>query len=77
MKPMSLIHSPKEERPKLMPICNQGEFFMEPKEIKQSLVLEEVFPTAEVFEELDKSLKKYKRVGHDKLFEILPLLKDN
>ena len=52
MKPMSPIPSPNERKSKLMPICNQDEFFMELKEIKHSLTLEEVFPPAEVPEEL-------------------------
>ena len=42
MKPMSSIPSQTEEKSKLMPICNQGEFFRKPKEIKQRLTLEEV-----------------------------------
>jgi len=33
-QPMPPISSPKEEKPKFMHICNQDEFFMEPKEIK-------------------------------------------
>ena len=34
MKPMPHIPSPKEEKPNFMPICNQGEFFVKPKDIK-------------------------------------------
>jgi len=37
---MPLISSLNEEKPKFMPIFNQGEFFMEPKEIKQGIALE-------------------------------------
>jgi len=40
MKPTSPIPKPKKEKPKLVHICNQGEFFVEPKRIKQSLTLE-------------------------------------
>jgi len=50
---------------------------MELKEIKQSLTLEEVFPTTEILEEIDKSLEEYKRVGYNKFLEILPSMKDN
>ena len=77
MKLIPPIPSLKEEPPKLMPVCNQDEFFMEPKEIKQRLVLEEVFPTAEIPEKVDKSLKESKEVVHDKLFEVLPPMKNN
>jgi len=42
-----------------MSVCNQDEFFVESKEIKQSLGLEEVSPTAEILE-VDKSLEEYK-----------------
>ena len=35
-----------------------------------------VSPTAEI-PKVDKSLEEYKRVGHDKLFELLPPMKDN
>ena len=34
MKSMPPIPSPKAEKSKLMSICNQSEFFMEPEEIK-------------------------------------------
>jgi len=37
-----------------MPICNQDEFFVEPKNIKQGIALEEISPTAEMFEEKDQ-----------------------
>ena len=37
-----------------MPICDQDEFFLETKEIKQDFALEEVSPTAEIFEEVEK-----------------------
>jgi len=55
MKLMPPIPSPKEEQPKLMLVCNQNEFFMEPKKIKQSLTLEEVSTIAEIPEEVEKS----------------------
>jgi len=57
MKPMPPIPSPKEEKPKLMLVCNQGEFFVKPKEVAQSLALEEASTIAEIPEEIDKSLK--------------------
>ena len=35
MKPIPLAQKPtKEEEPKFTFICNQGEFFVEPKEVK-------------------------------------------
>jgi len=34
MMPMPPIPSPKEEQPKLMSICNHGEFFVKSKKIK-------------------------------------------
>ena len=60
-----------------MPICNQGEFLMEPKDIKQRIALEEVSPTSEISEEKDQSLKWCNRIAHDKLLEMLPPMKDN
>jgi len=47
------------------------------KEIKQSLILEKVFPTAEIPKKVDKSLEEYKRVEYNKFFEVLPSMKDN
>ena len=58
-----------------MPICSQDEFFVEPKEIKQAVGLEEVSTTAKIFEEVDK-LKECKGVGINKL-EVLPSMEDN
>jgi len=66
MKLIPYIPSPKEEPPKLIPVCNQDEFFVEPKKIKQNLVLEEVSPTAEIPKEVDKSLEESKEVVRDK-----------
>ena len=39
MKTTSPIPGPKEEKPKFILICNRGEFFVESKEIEQSLAL--------------------------------------
>jgi len=36
MKPISPIISPKEEKPKIMPICNRYEFFVESRKIEES-----------------------------------------
>jgi len=77
MKPMPLIPSPKEEKSNFMSICNQGEFFIEPKDIKQGIALKEVSLTAEIFEEKDQSLEECNRVVHDKLLKILPPMRDN
>ena len=76
MKPIPTILSPKEEKPNFMPICNESEFFMELKDIKQNIALEEVSPTAEIFLEIDQSLEEFKGVLHDKLLKILPPMKD-
>ena len=77
MKPMPLIQdSTEKKKPKFMPICNQGKFFVDPKEVAQSLALEESSTTAEITEEIDKSLEEYKGVGQYKLFEVLPSMKD-
>jgi len=59
-----------------MPICSQDEFFVEPKEIKQAVALEEVSTTAKIFEEVDKLKKECKGVGINKL-EVLPSMEDN
>ena len=40
---MPPIPSSKKEKSQLVPICNQGEFFIELKEVKQGIALEEVF----------------------------------
>jgi len=42
------IPSSKEEKPQLMYVYNQDEFFVEPKEVEQDIALEEVFITAEI-----------------------------
>jgi len=76
MKPIPPIPNSKEEKLQLLPIRNQGEFFVEPKEIKQGVVLEEVSTTAEIFEEVDESQEECKGVGINK-FEVLPSMKDN
>ena len=76
IKPILPISSPKEEKLKFMPMCNQSEFFMESKKIKQNLTLEEIILPAEVPEELDKSLDEYKGVVYDKLVDILSSRRD-
>jgi len=53
-----------------MSICNQGEFFVEPKEVEQGIALKEVSPTSEIPEKVDKSLGESKGVDNDKLFEV-------
>jgi len=58
-----------------MPIRNQGEFFVDPKEVEQDIALE-VSPTTEIPKEVDKSLDECKKVGHDKLFEVSPPMED-
>ena len=75
MKRMPPIPSSKEEKPQLMLVCNQDEFFVQPKKIKQNLVLE-VSTTAKISEKIDKSQEKCKRVGHDKL-EVLSPMENN
>jgi len=59
-----------------MPICNQGEFSVESKKIKQGVALEEVSRTVKIPEEIDKSQEEYKGVGINKL-EVLPSMEDN
>ena len=73
---MPPIPSSKEEKPTFLLVCNQGELFMEPKEVEQGIALEEGSPTTEISEEVDKSLDECKEVGHDKLFEVSPPVKD-
>ena len=74
---MSLIQeSIEEEKPNLISICNQGEFFVEPKEIKKGIALEEVSPITEIPKEVNKSLDECKEVGHDELFEVSPTVED-
>ena len=63
------------EKPRLIPVCNQGYFFVESTGVKQCIILEEVPITDEILEEVDKSMEECK-VGHDKLFEVLPSVKD-
>jgi len=53
-----------------MPVCNQGELFVEPKEVEQVIALKEVSPNTEIPKEVDKSLDEYKEVGYDELFEV-------
>ena len=68
MKLMPLIPSPKEEQPNLMLVCNQDEFLVESKEIKKSLILEEV---SLIPEKIEPSLEEFKAV-HDEFTEGLP-----
>ena len=49
---------------------------MEPKKVEQDIALEEASPFTEISEEVDKSLEECKEVGHDKLFEVSPLVED-
>jgi len=62
----------KEEEPRFASIYNQGEFFVEPKEVKEGIVLEEISPIVEVLREVDKSLEEFKEIIHDKFVDILP-----
>jgi len=57
-----------------VPLCNQDEFFMEPKEIKKDIALEKVFTIAEISEEVNK-LQECKGFGINKL-EVLPSMED-
>ena len=43
---MPHVLSSKEEKLQLIPVYNQGEFFMKSKEIKQGIALEKVFLAA-------------------------------
>jgi len=64
---MPPIPSLKEEKLTFMSICNQGEFFVEPKELKQGVALEEVFTTAEIPKEVDKLQEECKGFEINKL----------
>jgi len=59
-----------------VPVCNQGEFFVEPKEIKHVIALGEVPTTAKISKEVDKLQDKCRGVGINK-FEVLPSMEDN
>ena len=59
-----------------MLVCNQVEFFIEPKEVEQGITLEEVSPTIKIPKKVDKSLDEGKEVKHDKLFEVSPFEED-
>ena len=73
MRPIPPAPKPtKEEDSKFTSICNQGELFMEPKEVKQGIVLEKISPTAEVLKEENKPLEEFKEVVYDKFVDILP-----
>ena len=52
-------------------MCNQDEFFMEPKEVEKDIALEEVSTTAEIFKEVDKSQECKGEL------EVLPSMEDN
>ena len=61
---MPPIPSPKE-KPKLMLVCNQGEIFVESKEIKQNFTLvvkEEVAPSIKVPKKMKVMLEEFERV---------------
>jgi len=75
MQPIPPILSSKEEKQTFIPIWNQGEFFVKPRKIKQSIALEEVSPTTEISEKIEPSLEEFKEV-HDKLTEGLPPMRD-
>jgi len=49
---------------------------VEPKELKQGIILEKISPIAEVLKEVDKSLEELKEIIHDKFVDILPPIKD-
>ena len=70
-QPMPPISISKEEKLTFMLICNQGEFFMELKEVEQIIILEEAFTTVEISNEVDKPLEVYRGVRQDKFFEVL------
>jgi len=76
MKSMPHIPSSNEEKPQLVPVYNQGEFFMEPKEINQGIALEKISTTAEIPKEVNKLQEKCKGIEINKL-EVLPSMKDN
>ena len=60
----------KGEEPKLISICNRGEFLVESKEAKQWFALvvkEEVGPAIEVPEKIKPMLEKFQRIVHDEL----------
>ena len=76
MKPMPTIPSRKKEKQNFMPISNQDESFVEPKDIKQGITLKEVSPTIKISEEIYQSLEEFKGVVHDKLLKTLPPVKD-
>jgi len=59
-----------------MPICNQGEFFTEPKEIKQGIALEGVSQTAEIPKKIESSLEEFNEVVQDELTKGLSPLRD-
>ena len=62
----SILPAPKpaeeEEKPKFISICNRGEFFVEPKDIKQGITLKEVSPTIKIPEEINQSLEELKEL---------------
>jgi len=74
---MPPIPSSKEEKSQLMPIDNQSEFFMEPKEVAEGIILEEVSITVEISEKVDKSLEECNGVVQDWLLKIIPPIKDH
>jgi len=63
------IPDPKEEKSNFISICNRDKFFVESREIEQSLTLEEVSPTAKIFKEMDQSFEEYNGVVHNKLLK--------
>ena len=66
----------KEEKPKFISLCTQGDFLVESKETKQrfALVVKEVNPVIEVPENMKPILEEFQRIVHDELSdELLPM----
>ena len=73
MRPIPPVLKPiKEEEPKFISICNQGESLVELKKTKQGfalLIKEEITPPAEIHEKIKSFLGKFKEVVHDELLK--------
>ena len=79
MRPISPApKATKEEEPKYIFICNQGESSMESKKTKQGfdLLVKKVTPPAEIHQKVEQSLEVSKGVIHDELPEGLPPMKN-
>jgi len=70
--------STKEKKTKFISICNQGEFLVESKEIKQrfALIVKEVTQPTEIPEKMKPLFEEFKRVLHDELPYRLPPMRD-